>query len=107
MERSDPHLLRFYNKLARAKLERAREPFSTKVLSLCIGPEKKYVSSFWVMLIEWQGNFFKAFLANFPLSFMKCLIDSTTFYLHCYWAIYLLSFFSLFIDRKIQVFDSI
>ena len=57
MERSDPHLLRFYNKLARAKLERAREPFSTKVLSLCIGPEKKYVSSFWVMLIEWQGNF--------------------------------------------------
>ena len=56
MERSDPHLLRYYNKLARAKLNRAREPYSTKVLALCIRPEKNYVSSFWVMLIEWQGN---------------------------------------------------
>ena len=57
MDRSDPEVLRHYNKSARKALDRAREPYSDKVLALCKSGFDS-VHSFWVMIIEWQGYSF-------------------------------------------------
>ena len=57
MDRSDPEVLRHYNKAARKALDRARKPYSAKVLALCISGSD-YAHSFWVMIIEWQGYSF-------------------------------------------------
>ena len=66
MDRSDPEVLRHYNKAARKALDRARKPYSDKVLALCISGSD-YVHSFWVMMIEWQGYSFHFCVYSFKI----------------------------------------
>ena len=65
MDRSDPEVLRYYNRAARQALDRARKPYPSKVKALCKS-DSNHVHSFWVMIVECKG---KSFIIDIELNF--------------------------------------
>ena len=56
MDRSDPEVLRHYNKRAKRNLDNAKEPYTAELKALC---QSEHFDSERVIMIEWRGNIFK------------------------------------------------
>ena len=53
MDRSDPEILRHYNKSYQRSLQNAKEPYPAELLALC---RSDYLDTERVIMIEWIGN---------------------------------------------------